>query len=365
MLATVCATACTALLGVDFDGTLEGSTDGAAPDGSAGSCVLAGWPQRPAEEDQVDDGTLELVFALSTLDVGVTDAGTQTTRGFDLDGVCTCPSADSCGRPPDAGTACDADGGVDERGTELIATLAAIGRYRTDATEDLRKGKRSFLLRLVGYNGRADDRKVELSVFSSEGTELDDAGSRLTPRRDGSDRWTVSRSSLIGGNVGARGPYLPNFVDLDAYVADGWLVSRLVFPVLMGDLDMVMLPTEAVTVARIVPTTPGMFRLDDGRTVGRWPVEAVLEEISVIPDPLLADGGGICGASPLYAGIKERICASRDIARDPRNDRTAAACDALATTVVFSAEAAQLGTIVAPSPPVRRCGVAWSDVCAN
>jgi hypothetical protein len=325
-------------------------------DASGPTCARERWPERPTKEDATGD--LELVFAVRTLAIGASsDAGTNVTTGFDLDGVCTCPQPASCRPPPDGGSGCDLDGGVDDQGTQALVSIATLGRFANDATKQLGEGRKGLILRLARYNGGLDDSQVELAMFPSLGTEIDDAGERKPPLHDGNDRWTVDRGALLGGNAP---PYVPQFVDSNAYVKNGWLVARATAPLHFGELVMSL--TAGVVVARVAREGTS-YSLQDGRVVGRLPASNLLTEFEKFKDPLSLDGGGLCGDSKLYADLKKRICAAVDLVTDPEKDNTSAACDALGMTVLFSAEQGQLGAPVDRPPTDRYCGSTWTDDC--
>lgn len=333
----------------------DASTTETGGDTPGDSCKKERWPERPEADDATDD--IELFFALETLKVGPElDAGTPDTTGFDLDGVCTCPGPPSC-ISPDAGTKCDLDGGIDDEGTKLLVSLASLGRVGNDTSDRLRAGATGLILRLAHYNGGLDDTQVEFSVFLSLGTETDDAGEPKPPRHDGNDRWTVDRASLIGRN---GPPYIPEFVDPDAYVSGGTLVTKIGFPLQLGALVLNL--TEGVAVARVV-RQGSSYRLEGGRLAGRLPTRKLLTVLDSIADPFSPDGGGVCGDSSLYAELKKRICSAVDIVADPAQDNTSAACDALGSTLLFTAEPAQPGAVVDRPPTIHLCGPDWADDC--
>ncbi len=359
VLCLVLGAACTLFNPLDEYGPPKPKVDaatmetGGAPPGD--SCKRERWPERPGKDDAIGD--IELFFALETLNVGAAlDAGTPDTTGFDLDGVCTCPGPPSC-TSPDAGTTCDLDGGIDDEGTKLLVSFASLGRFGNDTNDRLRAGETGLVFRLGHYNGGLDDTQVEFSVFLSLGTETDDAGEPKPPLHDGNDRWTVDRASLIGRN---GPPYIPEFVDPNAYVSSGTLVTKINFPLRLGELVLNL--TDGVAVVRVV-RQGSSYRLEGGRLAGRLSTRNLLTVLDTLADPLSPDGGGVCGDSKLYAELKKRICSAVDVVADPAQDGTSAACDALASTLLFTAESAQPGAVVDRPPTTHLCGPDWTDDC--
>jgi hypothetical protein len=358
------AAACTLFNPLDEYGPpkprVDAGVDAAPQDGAGESCKHERWPERPPQEDGAEN--LEIVFALDTLDVGSPGPRSKPNRlttGFDFDGVCTCPGRSSCVPPPDAGDPCDSDGGVDDKGTETMLKIASLGRLGNDATERFATGDSGLLIRLAQYNGGRNDRQVEASVFLSLGTEPDGNGDPKPPAHDGSDRWTVDRDTLVAASAP---PYIPAYVDQNAYVSDGWLTASVTFPLRLNDLVVKL--SQAIVVARI-ERNGSVFRLEDARLAGRWPTATLLPQFDTIKDPFSLDGGGLCGSSLLYADLKRRFCAAVDLAADPQKDNTSAPCDALGVTLLFTAESAQLGSVVDRPPATHLCGDGWTDDCSR
>jgi hypothetical protein len=352
--------ACTLLNPLDEYGPGTPKDDARAPgetstDGD--TCAHARPPGPPAKNDGAEN--LELVFAAKSLDVGTPfDAGAQVTTGFDLDDSCTCPAAPTCVHSEQATSTCDKDGGIDEKGTDLLVSLTAITRFAFNGSERLAKGGKGLVVRVSEYNGSANDTQVQVALFPSLGTELDDAGQTKIPLHDGNDRWTIDRAALYGEGT-ALVPKV-NLIDLKAYVSDGWLVGRISFPLFVGSVTMTFV--DGVVVARIVKTG-SRFSLEDGRIAGRVAARELLTGLSRVDDPF--GDGGLCGDSGIYADFKSQLCAAVDLVSDPKKDNTNLACDALGLTVLFTAETAQAGAIVDRPPPEELCGAGYSDDCTK
>lgn len=335
----------------------DASVADVALDEDAETCRTERWPPRPTTEDGTGPDT-QLVFALEELAIGGpgADAGGRVTSGFDLDGVCTCPGPPSCVRPTGVKEGCDNDGGIDSAGTDLLAAFVKLADLDFETNRRILDGERGLLFRVRFYNGGLDDAQVEAAIFLTSGTEpASDGGPPRRPARDGTDRWTVDPESLYG-KTGP--PYVPLFVDQNAYVAKGTLVAKFDFPLKVSDLTVNL--SGGVATARLV-RQGSTYRLDDGRVVGRWATRDLLTALDAVRDPF--GDGGICGESELYKQLKKDVCATVDIAADPALDTTSAPCNALSMTVLFTAGPAQLGALLPREPPKRRCGDAWADEC--
>lgn len=361
------AGACTLFNPLDEYGPPKPKPDGAvvATDADTGAdasaCVGQRWPSRPPASTAGGTSLPETVFAIDNISiVGGGDAGNITSRGYDLDNVCTCPGTSSCAAAADApeGAQCDVDGGIDTAGTILLEGFIKLAGVEVDSVTKLRAGKIGLLFRLRDYNGQPDDAEVEFSVFLTNGTEKDINGDHIPPKFDGTDLWTLDPDSLIGG---AGPPYLPQFVDTKAYVANGVLVANIDFPLTFSSL---VLSLSGSVLTAHINNVGGRLRLDDGRIVGRWPTGKLLTVLDTVKDPYV-DGKGLCGDSGLYHDLKKRICAGADITANPKLDNTNAPCDALSITTSFAASPAKLGSVLPKDTIDHLCGATWTDDCGR
>ena len=196
---------------------------------------------------------------------------------------------------------------------------------------------------LSRYNGGPDDPSVTVALYLSpgfEGRRLDggigDAG-ESSPLFDGTDRWTISPTSLIGGStlVGTdcetATTCAPLYVDSDAYVTGGTLVAHLDFPI--GVSDRFVLLVSSATVTGTLQRQGASARLQGGQVSGRASAENILSGMGLLQDPFSSDY--LCKNNPTYLNVKQTLCASADVATDPRLDNTGAPCDALAAASDF------------------------------
>ncbi len=351
--------------------TTNDSGDGAVSSsgGDDGGCTKVHPPGPSGKDEPGEPPPEELVFALATLDVAEDAGGVPNTPGYDLDNACTCaPDAPTCVNSAPVAAACDADGGVDNGGTNLLTKLVAIGGTDLDFTSSFSSGERGVLLRLRKYNGGHNDPEVELAVMMSGGHRGIETGTPDVPKHDGTDEWTIDPSWLLGGGVNGP-PYVPIYVNTKAYVVDDTIVSiNTPYPLRLSQLNMNL--TNMMVTARIV-RDGSLYRLVQGRIAGRWATKELLTTVETLRDksqPKNPDGGldpGICGESSLYKTLKGLVCEAVDLTSDPKLDKTNAPCDALAVTMAFSADPASIAGLFPMDERKRRCGDAWEDDCTT
>lgn len=251
---------------------------------------------------------------------------------------------------------CDYPNGVDNAaGTYLLSLLTVLGDGNT-ITARLRAGTNGLLLRVSGYNEQPDDSEVELALFTSFGLEGANDGGPDAPRPklDGTNRWTVDRSSLFGGV-----PYVPTIFDTRAYVRGGVLVASFSGLVRVGTYP---LPVVGGLITGRLSKTGDSYAILDGVVSGRFVVTKFLTGLESVPHPL-TPGAYLCGTDRLYLNLRDSICASRDLLEDPTQDGKDGACDASSFAVRFTSVPSVLGNVVEPGSPVRACGDAWAGSC--
>jgi hypothetical protein len=361
----------------------DGGSDDATSDvadtdagGDADTCGHARWPDRPAADDPSSTQEVEVIAALATLDIGAEKDGGRPPNGFDLDGVCTCPGPESCTNAAATKAHCDNSGGGDNAGGTLLSGLAQFGSFDSLALNDrLHKGLFGLIVAIRGWNGQPNDRSVTVALYVSNGLSGIEDGGVGPAKGDGTDRWTVDPSTLLGGKatVGLdcdrdNAQCAPAFFDSNAYVAGGQLVGSLDFPIVIGGLAnngvIVLDLTGSVVTARLVKVAAG-WSLDDGVLAGRWGSAKLLTSLAALADPL-APGSYLCGADETYVALKRQICDLADITVDPKRDNTNVACDALSMTVAFTATPAHLGEVYDKGPFPVGCadgGAPYHDQC--
>jgi hypothetical protein len=340
------------------------------PDAGDG-CNHRTVPGRPAADDDASTDSLDFFNAIQYLDFGAGDGGVTgplEILGYDLDGVCTCPGPDSCIVFPDAGKQCDYEGGVDNSAGTLIREFAGAQFFdQAFINQGIGQGIFGALFRIEGYNGQANDTKVSIYIFTSNGTQGvgTDAGPML-PQFKGNDTWTLDPSGLLGGVIGDAGPTPPSAYDLGAYVTNYTLVANISdMPLAIGAGNGIGLVTielsDAKVIAKLTPFGNGQFQAS-GTVTGRWETRKLLTSLQVLNDPLQVDAS-LCGADSTYQLLKPRICGYQDIAKYASEDETGAPCDALSLGFNFTSVPAKYGSIVAKPDGGGGCGPTWTDQC--
>ena len=347
--------------------------DAGAPD--AAVCTHAGPPERPTTPDGPSIETQQFAVDAIRFFDDDNDAGAPPLVGLDLDRTCTCPEPGSCVPPADAGAAkCDLSDGRDNAAGPLLALFSTLaqGSGPERMVKQIKAGLFDLLVSVQGWNGQADDPSVIVGVQLSSGVEgvATDAGA--PPRFDGTDVWTVTPSSLLGGvDIVGRDcrtlatPCISVRADTAAYVRGGVIVAHLDVPLPIesgtGVLEIDF--ASATLSAHIFPSGPS-YRLT-GEVAGRWPADKVLGTFARTPNP--TDGRALCSTDAglqIYALARAQVCSSLDLATSPAADRTGATCDALSNTLSFTASHATLGTVFERPRGPEQCP-GFVDSCAK
>lgn len=283
--------------------------------------VLRHPPSRPEGEDS---GEMELVFAIKDplLDQEIDDA--WVLNGFDLDGLQTTLD-DPVTRCDSVRVIPDGAGGVDNVfGAHVMPFfLMAYPELPRNATESLERGDKALVLRVRGYNGLANDPRVQVTLVQSVGMTREPGGEPGAPEWDGDDYVIVNERDFVDGD-----PERPRLFDDNAYVADGVLVARpppgrsLDLP--WGDYVLELKFSDATLTADI--------NLEEGRAdnlvlAGRW-------SLIDLEDALTA--AGVC------PGTDERFFADAtlrryaDVRSVPGSGGPGIECDALSGGIGFT-----------------------------
>jgi hypothetical protein len=349
--------------------------DAGAPDTSV--CIHASAPERPAIEDTLD--TPIVVFAVDDIrfDTNPQDGGPPKPQGLDLDRTCTCLEPDSC-IPPDSGElrACDGPDGRDNVAGNLLAAAATVSP--NFGPEGVRKqigqGLFSVLISIQGWNGTDDDPEVVAGVLLSAGSDGSEGdAARAIPKFDGTDVWTVTPVSVLGGvdRVGtdcrkAVGPCLASNVDGRAYVRGGVLVAHIDIPLpIFTATGVFQIDFVGATITGKISSSGGVRRLA-GEIVGRWPTDRLLPSFARLRDPdtdkalCTSDAG-----KAIYGILKKAACDAVDLTANPGLDRTNAKCGALSNAVSYTAVSATIGAIFLSDETIPNDCPDFQDKCPD
>ncbi|MBK8257789.1 MAG: hypothetical protein IPK82_34610 [Polyangiaceae bacterium] len=353
LLAALGAASCAALVGLDQDferGT--GATGGAGGGGAAGTggttttgpaCQPVHPPDNPGG---TDSGDIEFVTAMRKIDLD--EKSPDVTLGMDIDGLCTCLEGAPPMCTPIADLVCDGPNGIDNALGIIFAAVydlssGAITSGQLSAAAG--KGQWTNLVRVRGYNGEANDPKVSVQVYMTQGVN---AG-MPTPVWDGNDAWPVDDTSL------AAPPDLDSALisTEDAYVADNVIVVHIPSEQLRirGTLFEMNLDLRDVTFrANLEPgTAAGQYKFTNGVVSGKWALVDAFKGLSSIR---YASGNKLCIGDDNYLAVKSTICGNADI----RIESGEGTCDALSFGATFASDPAKLGMVVpAAGPPSDPC----------
>lgn len=318
-----------------------GDTDAGPSATDAPGRALQHPPPRPSVGDGPDGPSV--AFALRDV---LLDQGAEWARvGLDLDGLDTQADAPATECASPGAPRRDGEGGIDNvLGGELYPLLeTAIPGLEARAREAQEAGRGALVLVVRGWNGGADDPRVEVALLetvlatSAEGAtpdappavtirspsdvELASGGPLPLPAWDGDD-WAWARDDgLLAGDLDA-----PLVVDADAYVAAGVLVAslreRTALTVRTDDAAIALRLSGATVLARLGPSS---IELEAVTIAGRWASVDVLST---------AEDLGLCAGSAqreILAAQLDRIADVRST--PPTTIDPGVPCDAISVGV--------------------------------
>jgi hypothetical protein len=293
------------------------------------------YPDPPGGMDDPSSDLPPIVIAMKTIDLG----DLTGTPGYDLDHVCTCieDAGPSCvGASLVATQYCDADGGVDNSAAKLFQLLQTGGVAVDSLTfsNQIKSGGWTLLVRISGYNGKADDPKVDVDVFPSPGL----GG---MPTWDGNDAWPISATS-VGDDAGVS---VPKYHANGAYVTKNTLVATMpTAEILFRGGTKLDLKFSAGVITGTLESAGGIWSIKNGTLAARWPIAEVLRSIGSYRDnndmPFCIDKNALA-----WAIAKPAICRAADILIDGTQPKSSP-CDAISMGIGFSTGPAALGPIV-------------------
>ena len=349
-------------------GDVDGGPRGALrPSTPASGCELAHPPSAPETSEQ--SGALEIVVVANRINAGdlMEEAGPGWAHlGYDVDDRCSDNdgSTHSCIAPdwprdPEIENV-DGEGGIDNAigAGFFVANEEGLGETSKVATTFAENGARSFIVRVRGYNGQADDDRVSVSMFAVTTSPSPGEPAEI-PAFDGFDRWYGYETCFVDeADAGVPSGELPaaRYTDTDAYVRGHRLVAR--FPIIWSVHGML----SRYVISATLREEAGGYTLRDGVASGRLRHEDVLGLLGRSVDPVTFQR--LCIGNPRYERRKQILCSLIDASYDGPDDGSRV-CDAATWAYGFEAVPAILAGVVPWEPtecePGDRPGV--DDSC--
>ncbi len=362
---------------VEEGGSDAGIDSDAATPRAPDPCAHA-FPAAPPDKDDAPGEELPPFFVAVRSIQMAGDNG--QVPGFDLDGVCTCetrPETAYDGGPScfASESRCDADGGVDNSLSVLATQLSPFFAFDDVPKKLISAGRRTLLVQIGKYNGRANDKEIAVGLALSNGIREKGCASSVedptkgiwSPGWCGDDRWSFLPDSVIPST---KQPLIQGV----GYVRDGVLIVQLDGTLLLPFNEVSVLGVGSPVIAgalvplredlqprdRATPPTDKEKRLwsiAKATVAGRVKATEFLGALGTIELPR-ADGGrtGYLCQETQFAFAREQICGALDMSSskaldfDPR-----AQCDSLSTALTFTAFAALPGEVRAPAPNDNPC----------
>ncbi len=319
---------------------------------------------RPTETGDGD----ELVFGLKDVQLDQSASNGWRRIGFNIDGLCSeelGPVAECV--PPDreAEPLVDGEGGIDNAfGAEFFDLIEIIspGLEETSILS-ANNGNGVILVRIRGWNGEANDGRVEVdisqSVVGRPGTaaqteapahvirdftlyEADGTTEAPRPNWDGNDWLWVREENFINEDLN-----LPQIQDDNAYVADNTLYVRL--PGLIqiqfaGENRGVKVAlSDGYLFAQI---SEDRTQLVDATFAGRWSIRNLLGTARSV---------GVCSDEPSYNILLNKLNRIADVRATPGTGGADIECDAISVGVRFQGFRTRIGGVTPGFQPPDEC----------
>ncbi len=332
--------------------------DGCDDDGSA----------RPPARPAIDDGDgPEVIFGLKEV-LLVQRGETWKDIGFNLDDLCSQPPAPlvECLPPafPDAVEAVDGNRGVDNQfGSELTPLVDLVFPTLSEAAvNSAEEGVGVVVFRIRGWNGEANDPRVDVTVTQSVAGAADQDGSppeievrdfrifepgtenRYTPSWDGSgtDWFWVREETFLFDDLEQ-----PRVRDDNAYIADNQLVVTLPDRVEIVFADTFNGISVKLTDGLAVGTTSeDGTRLSPTVFGGRWSVLDLLDTASSV---------GVCEGDPEFDLVVNQLNNIADVRSVPGSGGPGVSCDAISVGVTFEGYRVQIAGMLPGQQPPNEC----------
>jgi len=317
----------------------------------------------PAQLPDTTDDIGEVIFAMRTMRFGMdaTKPDDWKSLGLDLDCLATTKTGEpfACKRAAAANASVVEDGllGRDNSFARNVGGLVVmleswqmVDNVELKQNEYCEQGHNSILVGVRGWNGLADDTRVEAAIYLSRGV-YDEAGQFEIPAKwDGNDPWSVDTTSLTLGDS-------PKFMDDAAYIANNVLVAHLPDGVQItfeGSTTSLELALNKSTLSMRI--SDDRKSASDGVFAGVWGAQTALSSMSAF-----AEQSGICSDNGAFPTLIQIVSNAPDARLDlvPKQDL---ACNAISFAMGFTAERAVLGSKIDPPPKQpSQCADAGAD----
>lgn len=337
------------------DTTGSGGSGGGTGTGNSGPGEL---PIEPGPE-QAGDGP-GVVLAIHKLYLGDTDrqgkSGATAWKdfGFDLDGkISTKDSTDLCKPAAGAKAAAIYEDGTNGRDNSfgkniltIITTLAADASSQINDSID--KGSFTIMLKMDAI-GTGDNYNPLLTKLYAGGKLVDDAGTEIAPKWDGTDKWPVVPELLNGGNIDNPVVQFPK-----SYLAKNEKTGARTW-VSGGKADLQLnLSVGGFTIGLTIGSAliatdidAGNKKSTNGTIAGVLGTEQLISELAKVAgsfDP------NLCPPSSTFESIAQQIRQASDIMSDGSQDPTKT-CDGISIGLGFDMDEVQLGAVGAKTVP--------------
>lgn len=342
---------------------------------SVGAPTVAARPPEDPAVGMTADRELYLGLRAIHLTYGQSNQSPQMQEaeafGLDLDATCSnvtdCPRDNqvSChGQDPASqqdGPGCrdNALAGLMRKVAQSAELTEKYGWSESAINCELWRGGYNVLAKISGYNGASDDSAVRVDWYSSSGLEAQPAWQcpeRYFARNHAgwaSDAsWSVDARELTAQGS-ERGQLPPSRTfDAEAFVREGWLVSRLPDGASLrfagGARGLSLSVQGAWWIGRLEPMADGQWSLRDGLVAGRVAVQDLLRSVRQL---------GVCeqgAGAGQYAMLTQDIMARADVLASGELDPSRA-CDALSFGIAFEAAQVTPGSMPRTAAALVEC----------
>jgi hypothetical protein len=215
-------------------------------------------------------------------------------------------------------------------------------------------GRQAAMVRVRGYNGGANDDRVEVAVYTGTLWPAQTAGP--APAWNGEDRWHIPSNFLAleldpAGTSGDAASRTPRFQDSQAYVTGSVFVARLESLWVGGVVGAPAMLTENLITGRLL-RDGDLWSIPEGIFAGRRELTDALNAWALAGTSTAE--GKPCSETAAFATARQVLCPVADVRADGVADPTLP-CDALSGGLAFEALPAKLGDVIELPPATMPC----------